>query len=114
MTYQEWLATHGVTPSDDYDTISAYRDGVTPDDRGHLPDTYKKPNHITYSDESVYAQQKDAPTPGMWRQDPSGKWGFWASTTNIKNAGGVQKLLDYFNKNEPDATLILPNYKVLK
>jgi hypothetical protein len=31
----------------DYDIEGARAAGVTPDERGHLPDTYKLPNHIT-------------------------------------------------------------------
>lgn len=49
----------------DYDLRGAFADGIDRDGRGHLPDTYKKPNHETFSDESTYA--KHAP-------DEAGSW----------------------------------------
>jgi len=48
----------------DYDLRGAFKAGLTPDSTtGHWPDTYKKPNHPTFSDESKYAQYG---TPGHW------------------------------------------------
>ena len=72
---------------------------------GHAPDTYKKPNHITFSNESMYA------TP----DNPGGKWGFennqdvfYATPQNVKNAGGVNKLKKYFQDQEKNVKLVLP------
>src|SRR5262249_143497 len=39
-------------PDDDY--AGARAAGVQPDERGHLPDTFKLPNHITFSTGSKY------------------------------------------------------------
>ena len=40
----------------DYDMAGAYNAGMlTPDGRGHLDDTFKKPNHPTFSNESIYS-----------------------------------------------------------
>ena len=40
----------------DYDLKGAYRAGITRDPvSGHMPDTFKKPNHPTFSDQSQYA-----------------------------------------------------------
>lgn len=47
----------------DYDLRGAYAEGIDRDSRGHLPDTYKKPNHETFSDESAYAPYGE---PGHW------------------------------------------------
>jgi hypothetical protein len=107
--YEKWLGKHEIKKSSDYDTRAAFDAGVTPDARGHLPDTYKLPNHITYSDESIYSQKKDAPPPGKWVGDDNKGWEFRATQTNIDNAGGVDKLQDYFKREEPDAKLVLPN-----
>jgi len=45
---------------EDYDLRGAFAEGMERDSRpgevGHLPDTYKKPNHETFSDESIYAR----------------------------------------------------------
>lgn len=50
----------------DYDLRGAFKAGIKPNPKtGHWPDTYKKPNHPTFSVESKYA--KDAP-------DKAGKW----------------------------------------
>jgi len=35
-------------------------------------------------------------------------WTFKASPTNIKNAGGADKLKEYFKKYEPGVKLVLP------
>lgn len=64
--YQGWKEVYAA-PSDsgsDYDLRGAFKGGVLPDERtGHWPDTFKKPSHPTFSNESIYAN-KDA---GSWR-----------------------------------------------
>jgi len=106
--YEKWLGDNKIKESDDYDTKGAFDAGASPDARGHLPDTYKLPNHITYSDESIYSKEKDAPPPGKWVGDDKKGWEFHASQTNIDNAGGEDKLKDYFKNKEPSAKLVLP------
>lgn len=106
--YALWLQKYGITPSPDYNTRAAFNAGVTPSENGHLPDTYKLPNHITYSDQSIYAAKKGAPPPGKWVQEGK-NWAFYASPTNVKNAGGVDALMQYFQKYEPTSRLILPD-----
>ncbi len=67
MHYQSWK--HRYAPKDsgfDYDLRGAFKAGLQPDEKtGHWPDTYKKPNHPTFSVESIYA--KDRP-------DLAGRW----------------------------------------
>lgn len=64
--YQGWKAA--IAPHDsgeDYDFRGAFKAGVGPDESGHWPDTFKKPNHPTFSNESMYA--KDRPDlAGHW------------------------------------------------
>lgn len=72
LKFQEWKAIYA--PRDtgaDYDLRGAFLAGVKPagpeagKDQGHFPDTFKKPNHPTFSVESQYA--KAAPErAGMW------------------------------------------------
>ena len=56
----------------DYDLRGAFKAGVVPagaeagKDEGHFPDTYKKPNHPTFSDQSIYAKFGN---PGHWEGD---------------------------------------------
>lgn len=64
--FQKWKQR--IAPNDsgaDYDFRGAFKAGLKPGEDGHWPDTYKKPNHPTFSDESIYA--KDAPEKaGHW------------------------------------------------
>jgi hypothetical protein len=87
---------------DDYDFEAAKAAGVKPDARGHMPDTYKKPNHITFSDESIYNDGG----AGHWEQIDK-HWYFTPGPTNLKNYS-MEELRRYFKKNEPDATLVEP------
>lgn len=69
MEFQRWKNIHAPNDSgQDYDLRGAYKAGVTPAENGHWPDTYKKPNHPTFSNESIYA--KDAQNlAGAWAGD---------------------------------------------
>jgi hypothetical protein len=52
----------------DYDLRGAFKAGLTPDPQtGHWPDTFKKPNHPTFSDQSRYATGADAARAGSWQ-----------------------------------------------
>lgn len=76
---------------------------------GHGPDTYKKPNHPTFSEESQYSNA--LLKGGRW--DDAGKsWLFWASQQNMDNMG-MNALSDYFKQREPGSTVIFPiNYNL--
>lgn len=48
-----------------YDLRGAFKEGMLPDEvTGHWSDRYKKPNHETYSVESIYAAEHG--NPGTW------------------------------------------------
>jgi len=54
----------------DYDLRGAFKAGLVPDAAtGHWPDTYKKPNHPTFSDQSMYAVGPNAAKAGRWEGD---------------------------------------------
>lgn len=57
MLFQAWKAKHAPRDSgEDYDLRGAFKEGLAPDPQsGHWPDTYKKPNHPTFSTQSKYA-----------------------------------------------------------
>ncbi len=62
--FQIWKAQNAPRDSGaDYDLRGAFKAGLSPAANGHWPDTYKKPNHPTFSNESIYATP-DAPS---WR-----------------------------------------------
>ena len=74
-------------------------------EKEHAPDTYKKPNHITFSNESMYHNDKNK--GGRWAFENNQDI-FYASPLNVKNAGGEDKLKEYFNNNEKGVKLVLP------
>ena len=89
-----------------YDYAAAQAAGVQPDERGHWPDTYKLPGHITFSDESQY-HGTDGNFGGHWEHIDGPHWNFTPGPTNLQNYT-TQQLQDYFQKYEPDSTLLLP------
>lgn len=68
--FQQWKKVNAPKDSGaDYDLRGAYKEGARADPKnGHWPDTFKKPNHPTFSNQSKYA--KDAPDKaGSWNGD---------------------------------------------
>lgn len=55
--FASWKSMHAPLDSGhDYDLRGAFKAGITPDPvTKHWPDTFKKPNHPTFSVESQYA-----------------------------------------------------------
>jgi hypothetical protein len=66
VQFQAWAKRNGVRMepgwNEDYDMRGLWKSNpnIVADPRGHWPDTYKKPNHPTFSNESIYATP-DAP-----------------------------------------------------
>lgn len=90
----------------DYDLAGAFNAGLTPEADGHLPDTYKKPNHPTFSNESVYSGKEDG-VGGKWSKDEAGKWTFEASPDQLK-INKPDDIKSYFSTKERDSRLLLP------
>jgi hypothetical protein len=109
MTYDEYIAkvkkATGRDPlqDTDYDWKAAYEDNYIPDGE-HGTDKYKKPNHPTFSDESIHHGQ-NGNEGGKWEDLGNGMYNFIAGKTNRQwhTKTGLQ---DYFDNAEPDATLI--------
>jgi hypothetical protein len=90
----------------------------------HGTDTYKLPNHMTFSNESKYSN--DQHKGGTWETTPDGRYTFTPTEWNIKNAGGKENLERWWNdgpnsegahgnilKFEPGGkTLVVPNSSV--
>lgn len=83
----------------------AYPDAVLDKDT-HYPDTWKKPNHPTFSNESIY-HGKDNHEGGQWDLE-GGRYSFSPGRTNLKYHS-TQDLIDYFQKYESKNQLILPS-----
>lgn len=111
--FQQWRAR---LPSDlqnmsDYDLRGAWLANAKEAGNGHLPDTWKKPNHMTFSSGSQYSTPQQS--GGDWVDSGNGKnWAFWASPTNLQQHS-ASDLASYFRQYEPDSTVVLPiNYKL--
>lgn len=107
--YQAW-ATENHREKDvyDYDLRGAWKElqsgTMSEDERGHLGDKYKKPNHPTFSDQSIYSGQ-DSVTGGVWSRNAEGKDVY----TPGRKLSSVEadRLRRYFLRNEPGVVLDL-------
>jgi hypothetical protein len=105
--FQQWAKQAGRQRDlFDYDLRGAWKADAQAAANGHLPDTWKKPNHPTFSSESQY-NGVDGVEGGQWVDDGNGHWSFKASEGNVANMGAAE-LQAYFRQREPDAALILP------
>lgn len=89
----------------DYDMAAATAAGVQPDENGHWPDTYKRPTHITFSDESIYHGPENP--GGHWERVQGDEWNFTPGTANLRHHS-AEELQDYFQRYEPKSHLVLP------
>jgi len=89
----------------DYDLRGAWLSGATKAANGHLPDTFKKPNHPTFSKQSQYSG-RDGYIGGDWGGDEKTGWRYTASPTNLK-FHQAEQLQQYFQRVEPGAQLFL-------
>lgn len=69
--FQQWKSKYAPNDTgEDYDLRGAYKAGLKPDpNTGHWPDTFKKPNHPTFSNQSQYAVGENAKLAGRWEGD---------------------------------------------
>ena len=71
LAFQVWKSRFAPNDSGfDYDLRGAFKAGLQPDPQtGHWPDTFKKPNHPTFSVESQYASGPWKKYAGTWDGD---------------------------------------------
>lgn len=114
IQFQNWIAQRSqkegrnvAADLQNYDLRGAWKAQAQQADNGHFPDTYKKPNHPTFSQESIYSGADKA--GGTWQDVPpyANKAVFNAAPDNIKTYG-VQGLKEYFQRAEPDSQLKIP------
>ena len=117
--YQEWLVRQsGLQGRDlrndefDYDTRGFFKAGESSDERGHGTDRFKKPNHPTFSNESMY---HGSPDPwggvyegGQWSED-SGKSRYRPASSMFRKTHDSNAMKKYFQKYEPESELIIPH-----
>ncbi len=112
--FQTWKSKYAPNDSGfDYDLRGAFKANLTPDpETGHWPDTYKKPNHPTFSNESQYATGENAKLAGHWagpehnqfifpmsqnndiinqviKTNPQGNWGVPLNNAQISPRSGI-------------------------
>lgn len=105
--FQAWAVQNKKTKDTfDYDLRGAWKEGSAGTGGEHSPDTYKKPNHPTFSNQSKY-NGAEGKTGGEWVDQGNGKYLFNASDTNVSNLG-EQGLRDYFSKYEKGNSVNLP------
>jgi hypothetical protein len=107
-TFQNWAkANHRQNDSFDYDLRGAWKADAQAAADGHLPDTWKKPNHPTFSNESMYSN--DQVQGGSWVKGANGDYvGFMPSQRNILNTG-VMGLKDHMRSSQRNMPLIFPD-----
>jgi hypothetical protein len=110
--YQRWLQLQSALNQRDmsrdnynYDMRGAFSSGAVQAGNAHWPDTFKKPNHPSFSDQSQYHGVNGA-SGGTWTQN-GGSWQFTPGATNLQ-LHGPQGLQEYFQQSDPSVNLNLP------
>lgn len=88
----------------DYDMKGAFLDGLTPNGNLHWSDKFKKPNHPTFSEYSIY-NNVDGYKGGVWSTDGNTT----TYTATPSNMYSQEELQNYFNRVEPNSKLIYPS-----
>jgi hypothetical protein len=101
----------------DYDLRGFWKAGAHAEEKsGHGPDTYKKPNHPTFSDESKYsgmiAPHGGNYMGGKWDKDDDNNDTFTPSKHMMANTHKADMLKKYMAEREPNTILILPTEDV--
>lgn len=105
--FRQWAEQHNrLGDVRDYDLRGAFKANAEEAQNGHLPDTFKKPNHPTFSVESIY-NGVDGAQGGQWEETPSKRWRYKASPYVVK-MHPPDLLQQYFQHVEPDVELVLP------
>lgn len=104
--FQKWAKMQGREKDVyDYDIRGAWKElqtgKMSEDERGHLGDKYKKPNHPTFSDQSKY-NGIDGYAGGTWSEE-NGKTVYRVSKSNTMSKAQLKR---YFERVEPDVILI--------
>lgn len=104
--YQAWAKAEGRERDVyDYDLRGAWKElqsgSMSEDERGHLGDKYKKPNHPTFSTQSKYST---AETPGGVWSEKNGVTVYTPSDF-VLNSIGAENLKRYFSRVEPNVEL---------
>lgn len=105
--YEAWKATlpPQLQSVRDYDLQGAFLADAKAAANGHLPDTFKKPNHPTFSSGSKYSNPQDQ--GGEWVDLGGGNWAFRATPDNFRFQT-PDMLAAYMAQVEPGSRLSMP------
>lgn len=103
--FQTWVTASGrARDLIDYDLRGAWKADAKQAANGHLPDTWKKPNHPTFSVESMY-NGNGGLVGGRWIGDDKAGWSFQPGPANY-SVYGLPNLERYMTKYEPGVKLL--------
>jgi hypothetical protein len=106
-SFQSWQKDNpGLGNTYDYDSRGFWLNGASQSDNGHGADTWKKPNHPTFSDQSMY-HGVDGQYGGTWQKQSDESYNFYPSETNMQMYS-PDRLSDYFGKVEKGNSVIFP------
>ena len=76
---------------------SAAESHLQGDPNAHFPDTYKRPTHPTFSEESIYSGRNGNVVGGKWKENPEDtqRWTYQLSPGQVKSNWDVDKTIDY-------------------
>lgn len=111
--FQQWAAQNPrLGSADDYDARGFWLEGAASAENGHGTDKWKKPNHPTFSTQSIY---NGVQSPyggvfegGVWSEDGST---YTPSSTMLKYTHPLDWLRNYMEKVEPGVLLNMDNRK---
>ncbi len=104
--FQAWAAKSGkLGDLYDYDMRGQWQAGQSQKGDEHGTDTFKKPNHPTFSNQSQY-HGTDGHVGGVWGGTDTAPT-FTPSATNLKMMSPAA-LQRYFRTREPDVRLVMP------
>ncbi len=104
--FQAWVAKSGKSGDlYDYDMRGQWQAGQSQKGDEHGTDTFKKPNHPTFSDQSQY-HGVDGHVGGVWGGTDTAPT-FTPSPTNLQMMP-LPALQRYFQQREPDVQLMVP------
>ncbi len=103
IQFQAWKAKHAPDDSGvDYDLRGAFKAAAGADDRGHFTDQFKKPNHPSFSVESMYSTPQNQ--GGQWIER-DGQTFFVPSSANLA-VHSFEALQEYFKQVDPNVQLV--------
>lgn len=117
--YHNWLDEEGKkqgrdmrADATDYDMQGAWKSGAGAAGNGHFPDTFKKPNHPTFSDQSQYHGTPDELHGDAWQgghwTEAEGKTSYTPSRKMLDTTMPESYMRSYMRDREPDVKLLLP------